>query len=364
MMVRQALMASGYLSIFLMPALLLLGVHLGHPTLAFGAVMLVFPLARLVFGAAQPGAGSPWHESLATLLHWLPVLYGLLLPIVVVLLLVSARCRRRRHDRRGDRPWPESVDDHALCHLCWSRTPPPSSASGHPCGSADRGHERLPNAWLRAPAAPRTATRYVACGLSAGWRVGMELRVAALCAHLPRGIRRQHRSAALHRALQPCVRRGHARLDPDRRRLRVGRRMDGLAVYLGAALGVHFGIQLITYLQHWALGDDTVSVTHSQAAWENDCQFQAWITLSISFHQGHHEAAHRPYYLVGLAKDSPRAPAGYVLLMLVCMVPPLWRQLMQPAIEHWRAQPLMPTSAGRRLTCFAIYPRQSDALES
>ena len=34
--------------------------------------------------------------------------------------------------------------------------------------------------------------------------------------------------------------------------------LAGLALYLCVAAGVHFGVQAITYLQHWGLGVDSV----------------------------------------------------------------------------------------------------------
>jgi hypothetical protein len=46
-MSRQWFSALGYLSIFLMPALLLIGAIEDSPWLAFGVVALVFPLARV-----------------------------------------------------------------------------------------------------------------------------------------------------------------------------------------------------------------------------------------------------------------------------------------------------------------------------
>ena len=55
-MSRQWFSAVGYLSIFLMPALFLIGAMTDKPWLAFGVVVLVFPLARVAFGAL-PAAG-------------------------------------------------------------------------------------------------------------------------------------------------------------------------------------------------------------------------------------------------------------------------------------------------------------------
>ena len=131
----------------------------------------------------------------------------------------------------------------------------------------------------------------------------------------------------------------------------------GFVMYLGLVAGVAFGIQLINYLQHWGLGDDSIADADLRnLAWEDDCLFQAFITLHLSFHQSHHQSSRLPYYRVELAADSPKLPAGYVLLMLVCLFPRWWFRIMLPVLAHWKRQPECSPAAGRRLTCFAAYP--------
>ena len=76
-------------------------------------------------------------------------------------------------------------------------------------------------------------------------------------------------------------------------------------------VGVAFGVQLITYIQHWGLGDDSIPdrIAYGRG-WEEDCRFQAWVTLSISLHDQHHRDSRRPYYRLELSPDSPRLTCG------------------------------------------------------
>ncbi len=90
-MLLQLRLASGYLAIFIMPTLLLVGMRTGHPSLAFGCVMLVFPMARAIFGAHQRAEPVLWSEGIATFLDRLPVAYGITLTSSVLLLAHSLR---------------------------------------------------------------------------------------------------------------------------------------------------------------------------------------------------------------------------------------------------------------------------------
>jgi alkane 1-monooxygenase len=130
----------------------------------------------------------------------------------------------------------------------------------------------------------------------------------------------------------------------------------GLAIYAGAAVAVIFGMQLFTYIQHWGLGEDRLGERAVQGyGWEDDCRLQSWMTFSISLHHAHHQVGQQSYYRVALTSDSPRLPAGYVVLMVLCLIPALWRKLLLPALDHWERNPNNPRSPGRDLTCFNMY---------
>ena len=69
--------ASGFLFILVPPMLLLFGVAADLPALAFVALFGVAPLLRLVYG--DDSANAPqWHESVATVLEWLPIFYAVI----------------------------------------------------------------------------------------------------------------------------------------------------------------------------------------------------------------------------------------------------------------------------------------------
>ena len=361
-MFSQFAFAAGYLSIFLMPAFLVLGVWSHHPYLAFGMTMLVFPLARSVFGGYQSTETILWEEHIATVLERLPVVYGAALlgsTMLVLAFLASG-----------------AVDS-------------PSSAIGvglslwmtmlfATCPAHELVHRRSTHeaniGWLIAglagypPLGLEHLTHHGRYGdtQNAEWpRVDESVWQFA-----GRRMRRVYVEACmlLAQVNGPSSVVGRRLTSAVIVMLATGTAFAlaggviGFVVYLGAALGVTFGVQVITYLQHWGLGDDSLpDAGRRQLAWEDDCLFQAWLTLHISFHQSHHESSRLPYYRVALASDSPRQPAGYVLLMLLCMIPRLWQRLMRPVLEEWKRQPDGARSPGRRLTCFALYSGRATA---
>jgi len=129
--------------------------------------------------------------------------------------------------------------------------------------------------------------------------------------------------------------------------------LRGFVLYALVALAVAWSLQAVTYLQHWGLGTDSVDdAIEGEYGWEDHCLIQSWITLAISYHQAHHHSNSLPYYRQRPSSAAPKAPAGYVVLLLASLIPPVWRSLMFPALDRWKADPNKQVTAGRRLVCF------------
>jgi alkane 1-monooxygenase len=133
----------------------------------------------------------------------------------------------------------------------------------------------------------------------------------------------------------------------------------GAAVYAAAAIGIHFAVHAINYMQHWGLGTDSVAgADEGRFGWECRCKLQGWVMLNIALHHSHHKSSVTPYYRLTPDQGSARLPGSYVPMLFISMVPPLWRKLMVPALTTWKADPsLQREPSGRRIVCLPIsYP--------
>ena len=354
---KQWWLASGYAVIFAAPGLLILGGTIHHPALAFATVLLLFPLARPVFGE-WPKEAILWREPLATALDWLPVAYAIALLAAIVRLLVQLEQGSVRTATDafglGLSLWITfllaTCPAHELIHRRSSWEARVGRWLGAICGYPLLGAEHL------AHHARRGDTE------SAEWpRLNESMWAFSL-----RRIRRLFGRRNLHTAF--------ARRRTRSRRVGAGLMetatvtaitwlafavaggWGGFLVYLGVFIGVTIGYQAITYLQHWGLGIDSVQDGAEVAyGWEDACRFQAWLTMNVSFHLSHHRESRRSYYRLELTPGSPRQPASYVVLLVLSMVPPLWRKLMLPVLAQWKSRPLEAVVPGRRLTCFGLH---------
>jgi hypothetical protein len=358
---EQLLDAIGYLSVLLTPALLVAGIWQGEPSFAAAMVLLVFPLARGLFGGLPAGRPVVWRESIATFLDRLPVLYALALlaavAVVVERLASGLYLQPTQGGGRARRRWVWMLLATCIAHELIHRRDVKLARLGH-CILGLAGYPVLgmEHPTHHARAGDTTNAEWPRLDESVWQFAGRRLRRVLATTYAPGGALWDRRS--INRTLQG-VRLATAVMAATWLAFALFGGWTGFLLYLGVMLGVAFGIQVITYIQHWGLGDDSMNEQASSGrGWEDDCRFQAWITLNMSLHDSHHGDSRIPYYRLSLAPDSPRLPAGYVLLMVSCLVPGLWRKLMRPALEHWRRRPFDSRSSGRHLTCFKLYGKE------
>lgn len=349
--IEQCLAAGGYLSIFIAPALLVIGIEVDKPLLAFGAVVVLYPLARAVFGEVDESPPG-WLEATSTFLHQLPRVYAACLPVALFWLPVRHRGIAVDDAQfllsAGASLWITLVLSTCVAHELIHRRSDADARLGR---------------WLAAMAGyPLLAFEHLAHHLRAGdvTRAEAPAMGESVWAY---AARRQY--IVLRAAIDLLL--GRAGSERARRALIESCAVSMLCValyiagwgwrggllYVVTAAAVAFGFHAITYLQHWGLDVEQIPGAMPQPlAWEDSCRFQAWVTLNVSFHQAHHRAARRPFYLLAPERGSPRQPAGYLILLLLSLVPPLWRRLMVPVLDAWRQDPTQMPAQGRRLTCF------------
>lgn len=113
-----------------------------------------------------------------------------------------------------------------------------------------------------------------------------------------------------------------------------------LAVYVGLALHAQMQLLLSDYVQHYGLvrtQDETgrpapVSAQHS---WNSPHWFSSALMLNGTRHSDHHAHPARPYPALTIPEGAPILPRPLPLMASIALVPPLWRRIMDPALEKW-----------------------------
>jgi alkane 1-monooxygenase len=104
-------------------------------------------------------------------------------------------------------------------------------------------------------------------------------------------------------------------------------------------------LEVINYIEHYGLErrevapgtPEPIAPWHS---WDSHYRISNWLLINLARHADHHGTASRRYPALRANHAAPQLPAGYGVMFILALVPPLWRRVMDPRVEQWRAEHL------------------------
>ncbi|HXQ31908.1 MAG TPA: alkane 1-monooxygenase [Steroidobacteraceae bacterium] len=100
-------------------------------------------------------------------------------------------------------------------------------------------------------------------------------------------------------------------------------------------------LELVNYLEHYGLrrrraGDGRYERVGQQHSWNSSHRLSNWMTFNLQRHSHHHAQVRHHYQELEHAPAAPQLPAGYAGMVLLALVPPLWRSVMDPRLAAWQ----------------------------
>lgn len=117
--------------------------------------------------------------------------------------------------------------------------------------------------------------------------------------------------------------------------------LAGLGFFLAQGLVAATTLEIINYVEHYGLQRQRLAsgryerVTHMHS-WNAPQRMTNWLLFNLQRHSDHHANARRRYQALLHHDDSPQLPAGYASMLLLALVPPLWRRVMDPRVRRAR----------------------------
>jgi FkbM family methyltransferase len=111
----------------------------------------------------------------------------------------------------------------------------------------------------------------------------------------------------------------------------------GLAFFVLQGMGAFLLLEAINYVEHYGLQRheespgkyERVAARHS---WDSSHRVSNWLLINLARHSDHHLVASRRYPALSTRDQAPQLPAGYGTMLLLALVPPLWRRVMDARV--------------------------------
>ena len=113
----------------------------------------------------------------------------------------------------------------------------------------------------------------------------------------------------------------------------------GLAFFILQGVIGFTMLEVVNYLEHYGLERDEVKPGRFRRvepihSWSSPHRLTGWMLFGLPRHADHHARASRHYPILRHFEEAPQLPLGYSGMILVALVPPVWRAVMDHRVHE------------------------------
>ena len=99
-------------------------------------------------------------------------------------------------------------------------------------------------------------------------------------------------------------------------------------------------LEIVNYLEHYGLhrrklDNGRYERTGPEHSWNSNYFLTNVFLFHLQRHSDHHAYAKRRYQVLRHHDIAPQLPAGYAAMVVLAMIPPLWKRVMNPRVEAY-----------------------------
>ncbi|MDX1801801.1 MAG: alkane 1-monooxygenase [Marinobacter sp.] len=114
----------------------------------------------------------------------------------------------------------------------------------------------------------------------------------------------------------------------------------GAAFFLGQSFMAFTLLEIVNYLEHYGLHrrkleNGRYERTTPEHSWNSNYFLTNVFLFHLQRHSDHHAYAKRRYQVLRHHDVAPQLPAGYAAMVVLALIPPLWKKVMNPRVAAY-----------------------------
>lgn len=119
--------------------------------------------------------------------------------------------------------------------------------------------------------------------------------------------------------------------------------LNALVFFLYQSFIAIMTLEIVNYIEHYGL--ERKKLANGQ--YEKVTPYHSWnanhwlsnvLLFHLQRHSDHHTYGARPYQILRHMEQSPQLPSGYIGMLVLALIPPLWRAVMDKRVLTYREQ--------------------------
>ena len=116
--------------------------------------------------------------------------------------------------------------------------------------------------------------------------------------------------------------------------------MDAVTFWMVASAVAILELEIINYIEHYGLerkrqADGRYEAVEPRHSWNANTALVNAFLLNLQRHSDHHRHGAKPYVGLSSMSTAPQMPAGYGAMVMLALVPPLWRAVMDRRLDRY-----------------------------
>lgn len=112
----------------------------------------------------------------------------------------------------------------------------------------------------------------------------------------------------------------------------------GALVFLAVSLYGKCWLELVNYMEHYGLVRVPGEPVEPRHSWNCNRRISGYLLYNLTRHSHHHAMGEKPFWELKAYPDTPMMPHGYLTMILIAMIPPLWNRMVIPRVLAWDAR--------------------------
>lgn len=110
---------------------------------------------------------------------------------------------------------------------------------------------------------------------------------------------------------------------------------QGALFFVACGLAGKALLEIVNYMEHYGIVRDPSSPVQPRHSWNSNHRISSWTMFNLNRHSHHHAQAETPFQALRPLPRAPTMVAGYLSTIVIALLPPLWRRLMDPKVAAW-----------------------------
>lgn len=110
---------------------------------------------------------------------------------------------------------------------------------------------------------------------------------------------------------------------------------QGALIWIATAIYGKGYLEFVNFVEHYGLVRVPGAPVEPRHSWNCNKRVSSYLLYNLTRHSHHHAQGEKPFWQLKAYPDTPMLPGGYLTMIVIAAIPPLFNRIMIPRVLEW-----------------------------